>query len=460
MKFYLSRIALLFMLLLLSRNISYSQDDNHAQKCWTLEECIRFARDNNIELKSEKLSIREANLSLSDSKWAFAPNLSASTVYNLSIGRVLDETTYEFVTNQTMRSSNSSVSIDILLFDGLRNLRQLQYSKLNKEAAVLKYRKAENDLCLNITAYYLEVLCALENFKNCSNIVESLKKQEQLVSIKVHHGKINTIDLLQIQSKLADAENTLLSAKHSYDLSRMNLCQLIEVKDYYSFVPSMTSIDSVPFNHYTHMDILSTIEKLPEIAMTKKNIELSKKNVEISKSQYYPSLSLSFGYGSSYSNARQKVLQNGNGSYTYTSYPFWEQYKDNVSQYVSLGLKIPLFSNSTINSIKKARLEVKRNEYAYYTAKKQAEKELTKVIMDTETAWKKYQGSKKYLSSVQETMRQITLKLEAGKIGAFEYSEVISSLKEAQTQHLSSKYEYIFKVKVLDLYQNDFLLKY
>lgn len=149
MKFYLSRIALLFMLLLLSRNISYSQDDNHAQKCWTLEECIRFARDNNIELKSEKLSIREANLSLSDSKWAFAPNLSASTVYNLSIGRVLDETTYEFVTNQTMRSSNSSVSIDILLFDGLRNLRQLQYSKLNKEAAVLKYRKAENDLCLN-----------------------------------------------------------------------------------------------------------------------------------------------------------------------------------------------------------------------------------------------------------------------------------------------------------------------
>lgn len=80
--------------------------------------------------------------------------------------------------------------------------------------------------------------------------------------------------------------------------------------------------------------------------------------------------------------------------------------------------------------------------------------------MDTETAWKKYQGSKKYLSSVQETMRQITLKLEAGKIGAFEYSEVISSLKEAQTQHLSSKYEYIFKVKVLDLYQNDFLLKY
>ena len=304
----------------------------------------------------------------------------------------------------------------------------------------------------------METLCAQENIKNCKSIVESLKEQEELISVKVDHGKVTVADLLQIQSKLADAENTLLSAKHTYDLSRMNLCQLLEIKDYTSFIPSVINTDSVEFYHYDRTDILGGIDYLPEIALAKKNIELSRKSIQISKAQYYPTLSLSLGYGSSFSNARQKVLQNEDGSYVYNPYPFWEQYKDNASQYISLSLSIPLFSNSSINSVKKAKLELKRNEYAFYTAKKQAEKEITQAMMDAETAWKKFQGSKKYLASAQEAKRQITLKLETGGVGVLEYNDVMSSLIDAQTQYLSAKYEYMFKIKVLRLYNEKFVL--
>lgn len=101
-------------------------------------------------------------------------------------------------------------------------------------------------------------------------------------------------------------------------------------------------------------------------------------------------------------------------------------------------------------------MELKRNEYAFYTAKKQAEKEITQVMMDVETAWKKFQGSKKYLASAHEAKRQITLKFEAGAVGVAEYNDVVSSLVEAQTQYLSAKYEYMFKTKVLYLFQNEF----
>jgi hypothetical protein len=48
--------------------------------------------ENNIELKLEKLYLEESTMSLSDRKWVFVPNLSANTSYNLSMGRVLDET--------------------------------------------------------------------------------------------------------------------------------------------------------------------------------------------------------------------------------------------------------------------------------------------------------------------------------------------------------------------------------
>ena len=333
----------------------------------------------------------------------------------------------------------------------------MQYAKLSKDAAVLQYRMAENNLHLNITAFFLETLCAKENIKNCKSIVASLEEQEKLISIRVRHGKVTTAELLQIQSKLAEAENTLLSAEHSYNLSRINICQLLELEDYKLFEPVVNREDSIYYSVDNYVDILSKINSLPEIILAQKNIELAKKNVQISRAQYYPTLSLSLGYGTSFSSARQKMVQNENGSYTYSSYPFGEQYKDNASKYISLGLSIPIFIGSTVNNAKKAKLELKRNEYDLYTAKKHIEKELTQAIMDAETSWKKLVGSKKYLSFAQETARQITLKFEAGNVGVIEYNDVISSLIEAQTQFLAAKYEYIFKTKVLSLYQNEFL---
>ena len=76
------------ILILLPGNMLYSQENTPLQKSWTLEECIRYALENNIDLKSERLSVEESKISLSDSKWAFAPNVSASTSYNLSIIRL------------------------------------------------------------------------------------------------------------------------------------------------------------------------------------------------------------------------------------------------------------------------------------------------------------------------------------------------------------------------------------
>ena len=63
----------------------------------------------------------------------------------------------------------------------------------------------------------------------------------------------------------------------------------------------------------------------------------------------------------------------------------------------------------------------------------------------------------KNLSSSEEVIRQILLKFEIETTSIMEYNDVVSSLVEAHTQFLSAKYEYIFKTKVLSLYQNEFV---
>ena len=216
---------------LLSPYLMAAQEANSLRR-WTLDECLDRALEHNIELRSERLSVEERDISLSDSRWAFAPSLSASAGYNLSTGRVLDETTYDFVTNETVGSSSASVSGSVLLFNGLRNLRQLQYSRIDREAAILQVEKAADDLRLNVTAYFLEAICAWENIRDCEAVVASLRKQEEHTSERVWAGKVTRADLLQIQSQLSEAENSLIVAEHSYGMSRLNLCQLLEIEEY------------------------------------------------------------------------------------------------------------------------------------------------------------------------------------------------------------------------------------
>ncbi|MEG1898035.1 MAG: TolC family protein [Mucinivorans sp.] len=57
---------------------------------WTLDECIAYALEHNIEIKSQTLTAESKRITFSESKWAYAPDVSASNSYNVSSGRVLE----------------------------------------------------------------------------------------------------------------------------------------------------------------------------------------------------------------------------------------------------------------------------------------------------------------------------------------------------------------------------------
>ena len=364
---------------------------------WTLEECIAYAFEHNIEVKQAELDVQTKRLTRSDAGWAYAPDISASSSYSFSSGRVLDPTTYEFVEHQSVNGTSTSVGASVTLFNGMRNLHNLERSRLDLRAALLGVEKARNDIRLNITAYYLEILCAEENIRNAEQTVETLKIQEEKTRKSVEAGKVTSADLLQIRSQLANAENTLLSARNSYDIARRDL--------------------------------------------------------RIARSSYYPTLSLSAGYGSSYSDARQKMFMNPDGTYRYEAYPFAEQYKDNASSYISVSLNVPIFGRlMTRHNVQRQKIAVRQAEYALRTTEKQVNKEATQALIDSRTAWDKYLSSQKYVASAEEAARQMEQRYNLGAATVVDYNTALDALVEAQVQLLQAKYEYIFKTEIIRFY--------
>jgi outer membrane efflux protein len=429
----------------------------HAQepKRWTLDECIDYAYAHNIEIKTQALSAEEKRIALAESKWGYAPDITASNSFSLSTGRVLDPTTYDFIENQTVQGNNTSLGASVPIFNGLRNLYSLKRAKLDLRSSLLAVEKTRNDVRLNVTAYYLEVLGAEETIRDAEQVVAELRVQEEKTAKKVEARKVTTADLLQIQSQLADAENEVLTARNAYDIARLNLCQLLEIEDYAAF--RTATPDTVELARLGIEDdpaaVMEAAQSLPEVEAARVGIDLARRDLQIARAAYWPSLSLAVGYGSSYSDARQKMFQNADGTYRYEAYPFFDQYKDNASSYVSLSLNIPIFGKLTARrNVQRQKLAIRRAEYVLHTTEKQVAKEVTQALIDARTAWAKYLGAQKYVAAAEEAARQVGRKYDMGVATVTDYNTAVSAQVKARSQLIRAKYEYLFKIRIIRFY--------
>lgn len=432
----------------------------HAQeKRWTLDECIAYALEHNIEIKSQVLATEAKRVDLAESKWAYAPSISASNSYNLSTGRVLDPTTYDFIENQTVQGNNTSVSAGIILFGGMGNLHRMRRARLDLQSELLGLDKVRNEVTLHVTARYLEILCAEENIRNAEQTVSTLRIQEEKTARKVEARKVTTADLLQIQSQLADAENEVLTARNQLDIAKLNLCQLLELDDYAAFEP-VAPDETLPIEGSLPSDVDVVVDAalaLPQVRMARLGIDIARHDIRIAQSAYYPTLSLSAAYGSSYSDARQKTFRNADGTYRYEAYPFFEQYKDNANSYLSLSLNVPIFGGfQKRKAVQRARLAVRQAELDLRTMEKQVVKEVNQAWIDARTAREQYRSAQKFFASASEAVRQVGRKYDLGAATVVDYNTALNTLVKANAQLLQAKYQYLLKTKILVFYSRNF----
>ena len=199
--------------------------------------------------------------------------------------------------------------------------------------------------------------------------------------------------------------------------------------------------------------LLWSAQQLPEVESARLGIDIARRDLRIARSSYYPTLSLSAGYGSSYSDARQKMFMNPDGTYRYEAYPFAEQYKHNANSYISVSLNVPLFGRlTTRHNVRRQKIAIRRAEYALRTAEKQVHKEATQALIDVRTAWDKYLSSQRYVASAEEAARRVERRYDLGAATVVDYNTAIAALVQARVQLLQAKYEYIFKTEIINFY--------
>lgn len=413
-----------------------------AQKVWTLQECIEYALKHNITIKQQHNQVKQVEIERQELKNSYLPDLNLGGSQKLDFGRSLTrDNTYE---DSNSQSSSFSLTSEMPLFSGFRTSNSIARNKYDLQATKEGLEVIKNNLSLNITSCYFQILLQKEIYQIALEQIELTKEQESRTQLLVESGKVPQSQIYEMRAQIADDELTATEAKNSLRLSFLELIQLLEWEEDQP-VDIATLTDTV-VNHAkinSPKEIFQiSLQVMPQIKESQYSLQSAQKNIKVMQAGYYPTLSLGAGISSGYYHV--------NGV---ENTAFNEQFKNNMQKTVYLSLNIPLFNRfSTRSKVRTAKVEANNASLSLENEKKKLYKEIEKAYTDAMAAKEKYSSTSKSVQANEEAHRYIHERYASGKATVYEYNESKLKLANAQSQQAQAKYMYLLKMKVLDFY--------
>jgi len=467
-----------FKTLIISIAILSLTNLSYGQKAWTLEECINYAIENNISVKRQELNAESAQKNYFQSKMELLPNVNANGNHNYNSGKTVNFETYAYV-NEKFQGGNLSVSSEVTLFSGLQTYNTIKKSKLDFLAQLENVEKAKNDITINVSTAYLQILLnkELKDIAEQQLIItlDQIEKTKKLVEI----GNSAKGDLLQIEAQAALEKAALTNAENNLRIAYLDLSQLLNLGEPENFQIAFPEIQDITTSNVSEVNNVfeEALEFLPEIKSAELLLKSSKKNLAISKGAISPTIAVGYQYSSRYSELTNLVTgmesslssvptgvtESGENIYnmsyynTYAdSYPYLDQVSDNANSFLYIALRVPLFNNwRTGNSISQAKINLSDSELNLDLQKQNLYKGIQQARAQAIAALDRYSANLEAVESNSEAFRYTEQKYQVGLVDILEYKTAKNNLNKTKSDLSQAKYEFIFRTKILEFYKGE-----
>jgi outer membrane protein len=439
---------------------------------WSLSQCISYAWKHNLSIKQSEVSRDIAKNNVTGSKANIFPNVNgyASNTYNF--GRTIDPFTNTFASSEVL-SQDFYVSSSFTIFGGEQNLNTVKQNQASYEASRYDVEVSKNNIALNIASGYLQVLLDQELLEEAKNQHEVTLQQVERTQNLVTAGSLARSNLLDVQAQEANDDVNQINAQNQLDLAMLSLAQLLDVDSVQLFkiakpdiqIPANAVIDGPEQVYY------KALTSMPDIHSAEMKWKSSEDAKQVAEGGLFPKLTLNGTIGTGYSGANKQtstVYNNDTLGYVGTSpivakvpttqeggvTPWAKQLNDNFNKSIGFRLNIPIFNGLQSNmAYRNAKLNALNNYYNYESSEINLRKNIQQAYADALGALKKYHATEKAVTSLQEAFNYTKTKFDVGMSTALDYNTAKTNLTKAESDLLQAKYNYIFKVKVLDYYE-------
>lgn len=415
-----------------------------AQK-YSLEECVNIALENNRNIKQQMINKQQREIAYSQAKNDLLPSLNGSAGQSFVFGRSIGLTnTYE---NTNSSQTSFGLGANITLFDGLKMKYNIDARRAELGAADADFEKFKDDIEMSVSTAFLQVLLQKELVSIAAEQVEVTKakigRQEELIE----SGKMARGEIYELEAQRAREEQSLVQSESNLKLALLDLAQIMELEDYNNI-----DVDAPPIEDIINNGNLISAENIvqnammirPEIEAAELRLESSLMEVKIARSRHYPTLSFGANMGTGYYNMGSRPND-----------AFSKQIKNNISNNLSFNLQIPIFNKfQTQNSVRSARLTAENSRIEIDKVKIDLRKRIEQAFENAKGAHSKWLATQKAEKAGQESFRFTEERYNSGRANAFELFQAKSNLAKTLAEKAQAKYEYAFRLKILELLGN------
>jgi outer membrane protein len=450
-------------------------------KKWTLKECVQYALENNISVKQSELDLELADIEKLTAKGNFIPSLNAGAGVSENTGLSFNPVTNNAQTT-TFLSASGNINVGYTLFDGLRNFRQLQRADISKLSSQYRLDKMKDDISLFVANGYLTVILNKANLEVLKSQNEVTKEQIQRTQELVDAGSLPRGDLLEIRATDASEQQQIINAENNIQISLISLAQLLLIKDYENFDiedEGYNIVDDGVAGRDISEIIAAAKENRSEIKIAEQNVELANMDLKIAKGANLPTLSAFFGYNTRYANTPGFIQQvdpnnptttqqigvvDGTGQAVIGTFPntfpvevasdpFIDQLYQNDGIGYGLNLNIPIFNGFNVRgNIQRNKVNLERSKFQLEQAELDLESTVYQAYVDAKGALKSYEAAQLAIESQELAYNYAKERYDVGLTNAFDFSQSKLRFDNTKIELNRAKYDYIFKLKVLELY--------
>ncbi|MFT5641312.1 MAG: outer membrane protein [Cyclobacteriaceae bacterium] len=466
----------IFALILIFSAVSTAQD----AEVYDLARCVEVAIENNLSIKRSMLQKEGANINLRQSRASQLPSVNFGGNYGYNWGRSIDPTTNQFITQQ-INFSGINGNANMVLFNWFRLANNVKQNRLLFESSTYDVEKAKNDLSLNIVTFYLNVIFNKELLETAEYQLNSSSEQLQRTQKLVALGALPITNELELTSQLASNEVSLINAQNALDLAYLNLKQAmmmsasenIEIK-----VPEIDVIEDLIMTVNPNDIYTTALSSMPEIKSAELQVQSALMAVEVAKADFTPTLSLSAGFNTNYSDAFRQFVVDPNleqiefptgfetisgesvvGFQSQGNFVVDEagkQLSNNLSRSVSVNLSIPVFNGLRVNSnVQRSKIAMQQAEITVVEQKNQLRQIIESAYNDAQAAAKTFDASNRQVEALVETFRSIQNQYNLGAANFTDYQVASNNLFGAKSDLVRAKFDFIFRKKILDFYMGN-----
>ena len=424
-------------------------------KKWTLEECVNYAIKNNISIKQSELDAKSAAIEKSSAIGGFLPSLNINGSHSWNIGLNQNITT-GLLENQTTQFTSAGLNSNIDVYNGMQNQNRLRRANLALLASTYQLSKMQDDVSLNIANSFLQILFNKENLKVQKEQLSNNEKQLQRSQELVNAGVVPRGDLLDIKATVASNNQAIVVAENALLISKLSLAQLLQLENFQDFdivdanypITESATLLQTPATIYAKAK-----EERVELKIAKTNLEIAERDVKISKGAYQPSIQGFYSFSTRAGYADRVVFdQSGNPSFQ-PPFSVLKQFDLNKGHSFGFQMNIPVLNGfATKNNVARSKIALDRSKIAFSQQELDLERNIYTAFTDAKGAMKTYESAIITLEARQESYNYAKEKFAVGMLNAFDLNQSQSLFVNAQSEVVRTKYDYIFRVKVIEFY--------